>query len=400
MSRLEELIKELCPDGVEYKTIKNIVGVNRGKRLTKSQLDNSYKYEVYHGSKDTILGCYNDYNAPENTTIVVNTGGIGGVKFITKKFWCSDGSFWLGHSNEILDKYLYYCLSGKEEYFASMKRVGGVPTIDRSVVENYAVPVPPLEIQGEIVKTLDKFTNYVTELQAELQARKQQYEYYRDKLLTGSDIIPMVSLKEIATDMYRGSGIKRDELTDEGVPCVRYGEIYTQYNTWFEECVSHTKEDVVTNPKYFEYGDILFAITGESIDDIAKSVAYMGYEKCLAGGDIVVMKHNQNPRYIAHVLSTSFARMQKSKGKVKSKVVHSNIPSIEKITIPLPSIEIQERYANALDNFEAVCNDLNIGLPAEIEARQKQYEFYRDALLTFAETGTIIAQTDRQTDRH
>lgn len=195
----------------------------------------------------------------------------------------------------------------------------------------------------------------------------------------------MVTLKAIATDIYRGSGIKRDQVTEGGIACVRYGEIYTTYNTWFDECVSHTQLEYVPNPKYFEHGDILFAITGESVEDIAKSVAYVGHEKCLAGGDIVVFKHNQNPRYLAHVLATKAAREQKSKGKVKSKVVHSNVPSIERITVPLPPLDVQKRYADVLDNFEMICNDLTSGLPAEIEARKKQYEYYRDKLLTFQE---------------
>jgi len=214
-------------------------------------------------------------------------------------------------------------------------------------------------------------------------------------LLKPKDNIPMVKIKDIAIDIFRGSGIKREQVTEDGIPCVRYGEIYTTYDTWFDTCISHTKEEYVTSPKYFEYGDVLFAITGESVEDIAKSVAYVGHEKCLAGGDIVVLKHKQNPRYLAHVLNTRAVRDQKSKGKVKSKVVHSNVPSIEQIEIPLPQLDIQERYANVLDNFETICNNLNIGLPAEIEARKKQYEYYRDCLLTFAETGNII---DRQTD--
>ena len=206
----------------------------------------------------------------------------------------------------------------------------------------------------------------------------------------------MITLGEIATDIYRGSGIKRDEVTEDGIPCVRYGEIYTQYNTWFDKCASHTQLECISNPKYFEHGDILFAITGESVEDIAKSIAYIGHDKCLAGGDIVVMKHQQNPRYLAHVLNTSMSREQKRKGKVKSKVVHSNVSSIAQIKIPLPSLDVQKRYADVLDNFEQICNDLKIGLPAEIEARQKQYEYYRDLLLTFAETGNTIL-TDRQT---
>ena len=106
-------------------------------------------------------------------------------------------------------------------------------------------------------------------------------------------------LGEIATDIYRGSGITRDQITEVGTPCVRYGEIYTTYGVWFDTCVSYTDASTIKNPKYFEHGDILFAITGESVEDIAKSSTYIGQEKCLAGGDLVVMKHNQNPKYIS-----------------------------------------------------------------------------------------------------
>ncbi len=166
---------------------------------------------------------------------------------------------------------------------------------------------------------------------------------------------------------------------------MRYGEIYTTYNTWFDTCVSHTKLETIQSPKFFDYGDILFAITGESVEDISKSVAYIGHDRCLAGGDIAVMKHKQNPRYLAHALSTSFAREQKRKGKVKSKVVHSNIPSLKSIEIPLPPLDVQEHYADILDSFETICNDLSEGLPAEIAARKKQYEYYRNKLLSFKE---------------
>ena len=104
-----------------------------------------------------------------------------------------------------------------------------------NVMGNIQIPVPPLPIQREIVRILDNFT----ELTAELTARKKQYEYYRDTMLSVDTQIPIVKLKDIATEMYRGSGIKRDQVTSEGIPCVRYGEIYTTYNTWFEKCISH-----------------------------------------------------------------------------------------------------------------------------------------------------------------
>ena len=167
--------------------------------------------------------------------------------------------------------------------------------------------------------------------------------------------------------------------------CVRYGEIYTTYDIWFDSCVSHTSEQTITSKKYFESGDILFAITGESVEEIAKSCAYVGNDKCLAGGDIVVMKHKQNPKYLAYALSTTAAQRQKSCGKIKSKVVHASVPSIKSISIPLPSLDVQEKIADILDNFHRLVTDISEGLPAEIEARKKQYEYYRDKLLTFKE---------------
>ncbi|PAF48637.1 hypothetical protein BKH41_05025 [Helicobacter sp. 12S02232-10] len=156
--------------------------------MTKKELSDNGKFEVYHGSKDTPLGLYNDFNAPKNTVIIVNTGGIGGVKFIDKDFWCSDGTFWLGHHKKINSKFLYYYLYGYEDYFYSKKRVGGVPTIDRSIIEDLPIPIPPIEVQNKIVGILDRFDALCNDLciglPAEINARQKQYEYYRDQLLS------------------------------------------------------------------------------------------------------------------------------------------------------------------------------------------------------------------------
>ena len=190
-------------------------------------------------------------------------------------------------------------------------------------------------------------------------------------------------LGDIATDIYRGAGITRDQVTETGNPCVRYGEIYTTYGVWFENCVSHTQESKISNRKYFEHGDILFAITGESVDEIAKSTAYIGNDRCLAGGDIVVLKHNQNPKYLAYALSTAEAQVQKSKGKTKSKVVHSSVPAIKGIKIPVPPLEVQAEIVRILDDFAELTTELTEKLNAELIARKKQYEYYRDLLLTF-----------------
>ena len=397
MSRLEELIQELCLDGVDYKRIDEICDISRGRVMSKDYIQaNQGEYPVYlsQTENDGELGKISSFDYEgEYLTWTTDGANAGSIFYRNGKFSITNVCGLLRVNKDyVITRYIYHSLQIEAPKYVN-KGMGN-PKLMSNVMARIKLAVPPLEVQREIVRILDSFTL----LTAELTARKKQYEYYRDELLKPQESIPIVTLKEISTSIYRGAGIKRDQVTEEGIPCVRYGEIYTTYNTWFDKCVSHTKEEYVSSPKYFEHGDILFAITGENVEDIAKSVAYVGHDKCLAGGDIVVMKHQQNPRYLAHVLNTSMAREQKSKGKVKSKVVHSNVPSIEQIRIPLPSLEVQKRYADVLDNFEQICNDLNIGLPAEIEARQKQYKFYRDLLLTFAETGNTIV-TDRQTDK-
>lgn len=423
MSRLDKLISELCPDGVEYKTLGEIATeIYRGSGIKRSEVTEIGIPCVRYGEIYTTYDIWFDNCVSHTDESMIKNGKYfeyGDVLFAITGESVEDiakSVVYVGHERCMAGgdivvmkhnqdpKYLAYVLSttGARQQKSKGKVKSKVVHSSVPAIKEIRVPVPPLEVQREIVRILDSFTlltaELTAELIAELTARKKQYEYYRDELLKPQESIPMVTLKEISTSIYRGAGIKRDQVTEDGVPCVRYGEIYTTYNTWFDKCLSHTKEEYVSSPKYFEHGDILFAITGESVDDIAKSIAYVGHDKCLAGGDIVVMKHQQNPRYLAHVLNTSMAREQKSKGKVKSKVVHSNVPSIEQIRIPLPSLEVQKRYADVLDNFEQICSDLNIGLPAEIEARKKQYEYYRDVLLTFVETGTVVA-TDRQTDR-
>lgn len=409
MSRLDSMIQELCQDGVEYKTLDDLFVLKNG--YTPSKKNDEYwrngtvpwfrledirtNGRVLSDAKQHVTSkAVKGSLFPANSIIVSTTATIGEHALIESPFLINQQLTCVSVKEQfkaqINIKFVFYYFEIlKEDLKRIASQSGNMPIVSLAKMKQLLMPLPPLEVQEEIIRLLDDFTAKTAELQTELnkeyEARKKQYEYYRDTLLTKNEQIPRVKLCEIATSLYRGAGIKRDQVTEKGIPCVRYGEIYTTYDTCFSDCVSHTDEKYLASPKYFEHGDILFAITGESVEDIAKSIAYLGHDKCLAGGDIVVMKHNQNPRYLTHVLSTGMAKAQKSKGKVKNKVVHSSVPSIEQIEIPLPSLDDQQKYADILDDFYLALNKLQSELPAEIESRQKQYEYYRDKLLTFKE---------------
>ena len=384
MSRLDELIKELCPNGVEYKELGEVcITVTSPVKLKKTDYKIQGKIPIIDQGEEYIAGYtdLNEYLSKDEYILFGDHSEI--IKYVNFEFiQGADGLKILKTKNQIKTKYIYYCFNNFYKKENGYKR-------HWSNAKMILVPIPPLEVQKEIVRILDNYTKSVEELKeklnAELIARKKQYSWYRDYLLKFENKVEIVKLKDIATEMYRGNGIKREEVRETGIPCVRYGEIYTEYGIAFEKTKSYTDENLITNKKYIEYGDILFAITGESVEEIGKSTAYIGKEKCLVGGDILVMKHKQDPVYLSYVLSTENAQKQKSKGKIKSKVVHTNATDIGEIEIPLPPLEVQKRIVEVLDNFEKICKELNIELSSEIEVKQKEYEFVRNYLLTFEE---------------
>lgn len=387
MSKLEKLIQQYCPDGVEYKALGEVTIMKRGTSATKGIMQEG-NIPVISGGRQPAFYCNASNRTGEVITVAGSGAGAGYVQYWNEPIFVCD-AFSIQGNETLNTKYVYYVLTSIQEKIYSTKKGGGVPHVHISSIDKFEIPVPPLPVQEEIVRVLDTFTELQAELQAELQKRKQQYNFYRDNLLNFKDInrggqeIKWMRLKDVATQWYRGAGIKREEVSNEGMPCIRYGEIHTSYNIWFKDCISHTDETKQATKKYAEYGDILFAITSEDIPLVGNSVAYLGKEKIMVGGDIVVMKHHQDPRYMAYALSTSDAIKQKGKGKVKSKVVHTNVPSLQEIVIPIPPMEEQQRIADILDRFDTLTNDLTAGLPAEMEKRRQQYEFYRDKLLTF-----------------
>lgn len=306
---------------------------------------------------------------------------IGKMAFAGVDLYTNEAIIAIPENKEYDLKFLYFYLSSYN--WSSLtdgnEKVKG-KTLNKESIGKIQLPIISLSEQQRIVSYLDAEFAKIEALKAnaenQLQAAKDLFQAALKELMMPKEGWVEKSLESLNTEMYRGSGITREQIKTQGIQCVRYGEIYTTYNYWFDECVSHTDEQLIKTKKYFEYGDILFAITGESVEDIGKSIAYLGHNKCLAGGDIIVMKHKQNPKYLAYALATPNAIAQKGLGKTKLKVVHTNAPSLKSIVVPIPSLPEQQRIADRLDALSAnvkalqsnytetitLCNDLKQAL--------------------------------------
>ena len=373
MSKLNDLIKELCPDGVEYKKLGSFTKILRGKRLTKNLLSDEYEFCVYHGGLEP-LGKFKNYNRNENTVMIINVGASAGtIGFCKEKFWSSDGCFCVENNDSFSSRYLYYYLSNNENYFQSKVRKAGIPTLDASVVENYIIPLPPLPVQCEIVRILDNFTArtsaLTSALTAELTAQRKRYSGFLNSLLSfeGRDAQDGVLWKKLGDAV----GIKR------GVRVVK-----AQLNEVGEYPVYQNSLTALGNYNYFNCNaNKTFLITAGAAGEIGYS-----YVPFWAADDCYYFECNDSglmERYLYYALKTR-------QYKLKRMVRNASVPrlgrySIENLLIPVPSLEEQQRIVDILDRFDKLCNNLSEGLPAEIAARQKQYEYYRDKLLTFKE---------------
>lgn len=389
MSRLDELIQEYCPNGVEYKKLGTAISIERGKRLVREQLSNECGYPVYQNSM-TPLGYHTDYNYPENTAFIIGAGAAGEIGFSSVKFWAADDCYPMVCREDISSRYLYHALLRIQPQIKSRVRKASIPRLSRASIEQLEIPVPPLPVQSEIVRILDNFT----ELTAELTARKKQYEFYRDKLLTPDITIKHVRLGDICSVITKGTTPKSYAKT--GISFVKTEAF--EGTRIVPEKLSYVDEEIHTTflrRSILEENDILVTIAGATIGKCAmvpKEILPANTNQALA---IIRLAKGNSPKYVMYLLQSNLMKQYMQKNIKGSAQPNLNLKQLNDFIIPLPPLSVQNRLVQVLDNFYAICSDLKIGLPAEIEARQKQYEFYRDALLNYAATGKIIAQTDR-----
>ena len=314
------------------------------------------------------------------------TGKIGFYNYEYTSYLNQRVGKFIPKTNILNNRYLYHYLLSKVEDIYIIAGGGAQPNLSSNkLMEKIQIPLPPLSVQKEIVRILDKFTTLETELETELDCRKRQYEYYRNHLLTFGDEVEWKALGEVGT-FVRGNGLQKKDFVETGVGCIHYGQIYTYYGIKASKTISYVTEEFAKILRKASYNDLVIAAVSENIEDVCKCVVWEGEEDICVSGDTFVFKTEQNPHYIGHLLRTNSFLNYKRKNAVGAKVTRLQAGSLPRYIIPLPSLEEQARIADILDRFDTLVNSISEGLPREIELRRKQYEYYRDQLLSFPKT--------------
>ena len=384
-TKVEQLIQQYCPDGVEYKRLGDVCLMERGTSATKGTMQEG-DIPVISGGRQPAFYCSQSNREGKTITVAGSGAGAGYVQYWDKPIFVCD-AFSIKGNDSLNTKFIYYFLSSIQEKIYATKKGGGVPHVHISSIDKFEIPVPPLPVQEEIVRILDT----LTELQTELQKRKQQYEYYRDKLLSFSDLgnrggrnvsVEWKKLGDVAT-IKTGRRFVRTDIRESGVPCFHYGDLYTYYGLTAIQTKGYLDAELASKLRFAQPNDVVVVCAGENDMDIGVGVAWLGNEPAVVHDACCILHHNQNPRYISHFLRTHNYHLQMKKYVKNGKI--SSLPSsgLANALIPIPSLEEQERIATILDKFYSLTTDITAGLPAEIEARRKQYEYYRDKLLTF-----------------
>ena len=406
MSKLEELIKEFCPNGVEYKKLGEL-GQFYGGLSGKSKNDFTDGNEKFITYKNVYSNPALDLDIEDRVKInkgekqnslqygdIIFTGSsetpdeCGFSSVITKetneKLYLNSFCFFfrMDDPSLLLPDFAKHLFRADSIRYQIGKTASGVTryNVSKEKMKQVQIPLPALPVQREIVRVLDGFTLYSAELTAELTARRKQYEFYRDKLLTFEKTeVKQMPLGKLAKFTYGYTDVAKD------VGDARFIRI-TDINE--DGCLSSGNCKYITlndeSKKYLlKEGDLLLARTGATY---GKTLYFPNNEPAVYASFLIKIDLDNSVilnRYYWHFSKSNLYWKQADKYVSKAGQQQFNTNAVSRVIVPVPSIEVQERIVKVLDNFDEICSDLKIGLPAEIEARQKQYEYYRDKLLNF-----------------
>lgn len=413
MSKIEDLIAEKCPDGVDYAPLKDVCSnIIVPMRDRPKVFDGDTPWcriediegKYFNGSLSglgvtkEVIDEMNLKVFPTGTVICSCSASIGTYAINTRPLITNQTFIGLVCGERIDNEFLRYYMETQTKYLLSQATTGTIPYISRKKFEEMRIPVPPLDIQKEIVDVLDSFaeleTELETELKAELEARRKQYEYYRDQLLSFENLsaeggqVEWVALSKICNIKGRIGfrGYTQDDFVrdEDGAISLSPGNIFENHLV-FNDCKRITWEKYYESPEIMlSEGDIVLCKTGSTVGKVALVDKLPG--KATLNPQLVVLKDIKcSARFLFYQLSKNDIQQ-----KIKLLAGVGSVPNISQkliseIMIPLPATDKQETIVDILDGFDSVCNDITSGIPAEIEARHKQYVYYRDKLLTFKE---------------
>lgn len=394
MTRINDLISIFDNTPVEYQNLGKLAEIGTGSS-NGNEAETSGCFPFFVRSK--FVKYKNTYEYDEEAVIVPGEGGVGEIyHYINGKYSLHQRAYRIHVLSDKLDtKFLYYYMSSHFKTYINSKAVfSTVKSLRKPMFLEFKIPLPPIEIQREIVKILDVFKNMEAELEAELEARKKQYSYYRDSFLDFNSHniftkkhniskIEFFSLGEICT-ILRGASPRpiKSFITEDksGINWIKIGDVSPN-----SKYITQTKEKITTEgAKHSRF------LTKNSFI-LSNSMSFgrpyiLKIDGCIHDGWLSIsdFEENLDSDYLYYILtSTQIQNEMAQKASFGGAVQNLNADIVKAIKIPVPPLEIQKEIAMLLNHFEVLCNDLTAGLPAEIEARRKQYEYYRDKLLSF-----------------
>ena len=410
MTRLEELIKELCPNGVEYKRFDEACTLNARigwQRLTKAEYKTTGNYMLITGTDfttsytinyDSCVYVSEDRYSQDSKIQIKNgdvlitkdgtLGKVAQVNFLPMPATLNGGVFVVRpKDNSLLPRYImHFLLSDHFQKVVDQQKTGStISHLTQALFSRLQIPVPPLPVQEEIVRILDSFTELTAELAAELAARKKQYEYYRNALLNNHTLQSnLCSISELGKwSGGKTPSMERKEFWTNGtIPWISSKDMK---EPTLSDTEDHISEQAVSEASMTIYPKHCIAIvTRSGILKHTLPVSYVPFATTV-NQDIKVLVPNERvlPRFAYHLLQTYSDDIRAKTKKQGGTVDSLDFQAVLSYKVPVPPKDVQERLIQVLDNFDSICSDLKIGLPAEIEARKKQYAFYRDQLLSF-----------------
>ena len=408
MSRIDDLMEELAPEGVQFKTLGDI-----SIKVSSGGTPASGRSEYYGGTIPWLRTQEVNYTDITSTGMTITEEGLGSSSAKWIPAHCVIVAMYGATAAKVainaiplttnqaccnlqIDpkqaeyRFVFHWVANEYERLKALGE-GSQSNLNGQKVKQYPIPVPPLEVQREIVRVLDTFSSLdadlAAELSTELEARRRQYAYWRDDLFAFRDgnSVRRVPMGEVG-EFIRGRRFTKNDIVDEGIPSIHYGEIYTTYGIATDEAASHVRKDLAPQLRYAKPCDVVIAAVGETVEDVGKGVAWLGATDVAIHDDCFLYRSSQlDAKFVSYYLRTSELNRSKAKYVARAKVNRLSGENLAKLLIPVPKLDEQERIVSILDNFDTLLADLSAALPAELAARRKQYEYYRENLLTFRE---------------